>query len=491
MNEKNSFWLVSQKIADVLWIIMIAVLPITSMPLIARLLGSDTVAAPAIVVVFFLMIIWFVPYIFRRGRMVKESIPLFVFVIIALAATVLSNFRIIPAYKGITYLSNSIEAFVTLLIGVVFFLVTSSYLKNEEKALLTLKVINWSGVVMLIWAGFQVVAWHGFGHYPGWMFDLQGLISSRVLYRQRVNGLALEPSWFAHQLNMIYLPIWLAATIKGVSVFKKRVWFLTFENFLLLAGIGALLLTLSRVGVLGFLLMFTFLLIKLHSFLVGKVLTLLEKRKNKEILSKQKHRWTVMISVLFIIFYLMIIAIGLFVFSRVDPRMETLFDFSVGKDNPLLSYFNELSFGERVVYWLAGWNVFAEHPILGVGLGNAGFYFPKAITPYGWNLIEVRRLVYRTSILLNVKSLWARLLAETGLVGFSVFCSWLFSLAKKFVKKSEAKKTMGGVFALAGIFVLCALLAEGFSIDSFAMPYMWIALGLAAADLNSLHAQGS
>ncbi|MHB8807151.1 MAG: hypothetical protein ACYC59_06170, partial [Anaerolineaceae bacterium] len=219
MNEKNSFRRFSQKIADILWIIMIALLPISSMPLIARLLGSDTVAAPSIIVVFFLMVIWFIPYILRRGKMVKESIPLLVFVTVALAATVLANFKVIPAYKDIPYLSNSIEAFVTLLIGVVFFLVTSSYLQNEEKALLTLKVINWSAIVMLIWTGFQVVAWHGFGHYPGWMFDLQGLISSRVLYRQRVNGLALEPSWFAHQLNMIYIPIWLAATIKGISAF--------------------------------------------------------------------------------------------------------------------------------------------------------------------------------------------------------------------------------------------------------------------------------
>jgi O-antigen ligase len=490
MNEKNSFWLLSQKIADILWIIMIALLPISSMPLIARLLGSDTVAAPSIIVVFFLMVIWFIPYILRRGKMIKEGIPLLVFVIVALAATVLANFKVIPAYKDIPYLSNSIEAFVTLLIGVVFFLVTSSYLQNEEKALLTLKVINWSAIVMLIWTGFQVVAWHGFGHYPGWMFDLQGLISSRVLYRQRVNGLALEPSWFAHQLNMIYIPIWLAATIKGVSAFKKRLGFLTVESVLLVAGIGSLLLTLSRVGLLAFLLMFTFLFIKLHSHLVTKVAASIQKKKEK-ISSTQKKRLTVLISILFIVVYLLILAVGLYVFSKVDPRMASLFDFSVGQDNPLLAYFNELSFGERIVYWLAGWNVFAEHPILGVGLGNAGFYFPKAITPYGWNLIEVRRLAYRSSILLNVKSLWARLLAETGLVGFAVFCSWLYSLVKKFVKKSETKHNMTGVFALSGVFVLCALLAEGFSIDSFAMPYMWIALGLAAADLPLLSNKGS
>lgn len=490
MKSKNTLWLAAQKTADILWIMMIALLPVSSMPLIARLLGSDTVAAPAILVVFFLILIWFIPYLWRRGRMVRECIPLLCFVVVALAATVLSNFNIIPAYKDIPYLRNSIEAFVTLLIGVAFFLVASSYIQNEEKALLTLKVINWSGIVMFIWTGFQVIAWHGFGHYPGWMFDLQGMISSRVLYRQRVNGLALEPSWFAHQLNMVYLPIWMAATIKGVSAFKKRWGFLTIESLLLAAGIGSLVLTLSRVGWAGFLLMFTFLFVKLHSFLVEKVMAFVQKKK-ENFSAKSQKQLKLLISILFILIYVLIIVVALFVFSRIDPRMQSMFDFSVGTDNPLLAYFSELSFGERVVYWLAGWNVFTEHPVLGVGLGNAGYYFPKAITPYGWTLIEVRRLAYRTSILLNVKSLWARLLAETGLVGFAVFCSWLYALARKFVKRSEMKHNMTGVFALSGVFILCALLAEGFSIDSFAMPYMWVGLGLAASDLMVIKKKGS
>ena len=490
MNSKNPLRLAAQKTADVLWIIMVALLPITSMPIIARLLGSDTVAAPSILVVFLLILVWFIPYLWRRGKMVKECIPLLCFVIVALAATVLSSFRIIPPYKDIPYLNNSIEAIITLFIGVSFFLVTSTYLQDEEKARLTLKVINWSGIVMFIWTGFQAAAWHGFGHYPEWMFDLQGLVSSRVLYRQRVNGLALEPSWFAHQLNMVYLPIWMAATIKGVTAFKKRWGFLTIESLLLIAGIGSLMLTLSRVGWGGFLLMFTFLFVKLHSFLVKKGMAFIQK-KEEDFSEKRQKQAKLIISVLFIFIYLLIILAALFVFSRIDPRMASLFEFSVGADNPLLAYFNELSFGERVVYWLAGWNVFTEHPIFGVGLGNAGYYFPKAITSYGWTLIEVRRLAYRTSILLNVKSLWARLLAETGLVGFAVFCEWLYSLVKKFVKRSEIKHNMTGVFALSGVFILCALLAEGFSIDSFAMPYMWVGLGFAASDLVGAKRKGS
>lgn len=484
MKDKISWQSRFQKITDLLWMIMIAVLPITSMPLMAKLFGSDTVAAPAILIALFFTLIWFIPFLWHRGIMVEEGVPLLVFFVVAVFATVLANFYDIPAYKGMNTYRNAIEALITLVIGIIFYLLTSSYVTSEKKATLTMRVINWSGLVMLLWAGAQAIAWYGFGRYPQWMFDLQGIISSRVLYRQRINGMALEPSWFAHQLNMVYLPIWLSATIKKFTAHHWKLWFLSFENLLLLGGIGALLLTLSRVGLLGFILMFTFLLVRLHTYFVEKILQILFLQKKERISEKRKHRFVIWISLVLIVVYLMAITLGLWIFSKVDPRMESLFDFSMGKENPLLSYFNELSFGERVVYWLAGWNVFTQHPLLGVGLGNAGFYFPKTITPYGWNLIEVRRLMYRTTVLLNVKSLWARLLAETGLVGFSVFCGWIYSLAVKFFKRSHSQNVMEGVFSVAGIFVLFALLAEGFSIDSFALPYLWVALGLASANFR-------
>jgi len=473
-----------QKLTQVLWIILITSLPLTSVQFLARFFGSDAVASPAILVVFIMVVVWLIPYVIKNGKFVKESIPLFLFLVVAIITTVLSFFQVIPAYKGIGNISSMVEAVITLVIGICFYLVASSYMKDEEQAALTLKILNWSGLFMLLWAGMQAIAWHGFGGYPQWMFDLQGLVSKRVLYRQRINGLALEPSWFAHQLNMIYLPLWLSATIKGFTVHKKRLGFLTFENLLLVMGIGALLLTLSRVGLLAFILMFTYLLIKLHTYLVEKTLAFMGGKKHEEIPQDRKKRMKLLLSLLFLVLYALVLLVGLWIFSKVDPRMENIFQFSFGSDSPLLSYFNELSFGERAVYWLAGWNIFTEHPLLGVGLGNAGYYFPKAITPYGWNLIEVRQLAYRSSNLMNVKSLWVRLLAETGIVGSSFFFGWLYSLVVKFTQKASSKTKIVSVYATAGIFILCALIAEGFSIDSFAMPYLWIGVGLASADFS-------
>ena len=172
------------------------------------------------------------------------------------------------------------------------------------------------------------------------------------------------------------------------------------------------------------------------------------------------------------------------IYSRFDPRMINLFSFSFNQDNPLLRYFNELKFGDRVVYWLTGWNIFNKYPIFGVGLGNAGFYFPQNIPAYGWSLLEVRSLIYRSHVLLNIKSLWFRLLAETGIVGFSLFIGWIISLFDNLIKKYESFGAIERTLGLAGILVVLGLIFEGLSIDSFAMPYWWISLGLAVSSIK-------
>ncbi|HSB67145.1 MAG TPA: hypothetical protein VLD65_11230, partial [Anaerolineales bacterium] len=81
----------------------------------------------------------------------------------------------------------------------------------------------------------------------------------------------------------------------------------------------------------------------------------------------------------------------------------------------------------------------------------------------------------------NVKSLWFRLLAETGIIGFSLFITWFFCLfqSSRFTQhhSNETIKTL----AFAGQLALLAFIGEGLSIDSFAMPYLWVIAGIIAA----------
>jgi hypothetical protein len=98
-----------------------------------------------------------------------------------------------------------------------------------------------------------------------------------------------------------------------------------------------------------------------------------------------------------------------------------------------------------------------------------------------WELAEIIQVIDVHGYLPNVKSLWSRLLAETGLLGFSTFAAWLFVLwhAGRYLKTHRE-----GIFRMAGwmgSFVVIAFILEGFSTDSFALPYPWVSLGMVTA----------
>jgi O-antigen ligase len=455
---------------------MIACLPITSLPLVSRVLGADSVASPAILFLLIFLAAWMIAG--ERGwfQVNKHMYGLLLFCFAASFSSLLSLFIDIPLFKDFDNLRPMATGSATLAIGFMFYTVASSYPNENGIKQTTLRIINFSGLVILIWCAFQAVSWYLNHGYPDWMFNFQGLISQRVLYRQRVTGFALEPSWLAHQLNLLYLPYWLAATLTNTSSHRFRVFGISFENVLLAGGVGALGLTLSRVGFAAFAMMFLVAAVFIHS----RIVTHLQKWAEK-IFKREQPLRSGIISAGIILLYLFFLIMAALITSRVDPRMANLFNLTFVGENPLLRYFNELKFGDRVIYWLTGWNIFNEYPIFGVGLGNAGFFFSKEIPSFGWSLVEVRALMYRSTLLLNIKNLWFRLLAETGIIGFSVFIGWLISLVPEFVQKFQSNREKIKILGLMGFMVIAALFFEGFSIDSFAMPYWWISLGLASA----------
>ena len=465
------------KLQRITWYVMIASLPLTSMPLVKKLLGSDSVASPAVVFLLILFFLWVAGVMFGDKLWGSTKIlPLALFCCAAVIATLISFFYKTPAFKDFGQLGPAISALGTLAIGFLFFFMASSFPVDEKIKKQTLKIINWTGLIILIWCALQAIAWYGTNHYPQWMFSIQGALSARVLYRQRATGFALEPSWLAHQLNMLYLPFWISASVTGYSSHPFRLRKVSFENFLLIGGVLALGLTLSRVGFAAFLFMAVLAFTRIHPKLV---LTIQDWATLKWKLAIKPNR--IKISNVMFIGYALVLALLIFIFYKIDPRMATLFKFSLDQDNPLLRYFNQLKFGDRVVYWLTGWNIFNDFPILGVGLGNAGFYFPKNIPAYGWSLLEVRRLLYRSHILLNVKSLWFRLLAETGIIGISLFIGWIISLISHLIEKYRSLNANEQMMGFAGLLVAVGMVFEGLSIDSFAMPYWWVSLGLAVA----------
>ena len=163
------------------------------------------------------------------------------------------------------------------------------------------------------------------------------------------------------------------------------------------------------------------------------------------------------------------------------PTMKEIVGLLTLDQTTLLDLSHRFLFLERMVYWLNGWNVFNQYPWLGVGLGNAGFFFPQLAPALGWATFEIRNVLFYMTQLPNVKNLWLRLLAETGLVGFSIFLSWLYLLFQSSRFSQHNQNSTIKTFAFTGQLALLAFIGEGFSIDSFAMPYFWVIVGLIAA----------
>jgi O-antigen ligase len=176
-------------------------------------------------------------------------------------------------------------------------------------------------------------------------------------------------------------------------------------------------------------------------------------------------------------------------YSRVDPRMVRLFQTFDRLAEVRAHYPNEVAyevanrvaFAERVAYWQAGMATFADHPLLGVGLGNAGFFIESNLPGYAYRLTEIKDLRSGAFAgLPNPKNLWVRLLAETGLVGFAAFLSWWVltgATALVLWRRCDGLKRLLG---LAGVLGLLAAVGEGFSLDTFALPHVWILAGLVA-----------
>jgi len=474
-------------LADNGWLLLVALLPITSMPLVTLLFGSSGVAAPAGVVLLFFLLAWFVPFLLKNGRIPRQTLPLIGFIFTAIISCAGAFFLAIPPFKDVSIPMNELKGLLTLAVGVCFYLITAVWVRDSRRMEVTLRWMNWSGLVVLLWSALQLAIWYSTNHYPEWLRTIQSFFSVGPLYRQRPTGFTLEPSFLANQLNMLYLPAWLAASIRRISAHRFHLVGFIFEDALLAGGAATMFLSLSRVGMLAFFLMLAYLIFKgslwltawIHNQLAAR--TLARSRAGVWWISRGKLISSIILIALFLSYLAVAVGVG-FGLSKLDPRMKDLFQFSFNVDNPFLKYAEQLTFASRVVYWQAGWEVFNDHPWLGIGLGNSGFFFPEKMSGFGWGLVEVRRLMYVETALPNIKSLWVRLLAETGLVGFAFFVCWLYLAwqTSSWLEKNVTDRR-GKMLALMGKLVIVALVFEGFSVDSFALPYLWFALGLVTA----------
>ncbi len=468
-----------------LWILLVLILPITSLPLLSKVTGGTMVAPAAIIPLVLLAMLFLAPFLFHGGRLPRQVLPVFGLFLAAVFSSALSFFIDIPLFREINRLSNSLSSLVTLAIGIGFYLLATTWTDTPQKLNRLYFWVNLSGLIIILWSFFQAAMWYSRGAYPDWMAAVQRLVSSSGnLYDGRVTGLAFEPSWLGHQLVMFYLPYWMAATVRRTSAVPRRLFGLTFENALLVAGVVVLFLAFSRGAIISLILMISLLLIRLTRLVVRIIQNRIHYRQLK---SRSKIFSPGLLAALIwsgvVVFFGAMLAGLVFALTRLDPRMANLFSLLQQRLSfTELAY--KLVFGERVVFWDTGLEVFSAHPIFGVGLANAGYFFPEKLTAFGWTVVESFKLYYSTA-LPNPLNLWVRLLAETGILGFAIMISWLIILWKtgRFVRTQP--NSVLCTAGLAGQLALIALLMEGMSVDTFAFPYFWLTFGwlTAAAEI--------
>ncbi len=466
---------------------VILLLPFTSIPLLSRAMGNTTVAPASGVFVLLLVVVWMPVFLLRGGRLPAEMRPFLIFVGVALAASAAAFFLPLPAYKGFTVVKAETKALITLVIGVATYVVIALWPRQSSHFQWILLLVNISGLIILAWSAYQLYyILFKDGNYSVLIVKLQRLVSSRSLldvgFRTRVGGFTYEPSWLAHQLNVLYIPYWLAATVTGYSATKKFLH-LSAENVLLAGGIVVMYFTVSRVGELALLLVLAYLFYRLNVRGIAWLQKVIRPRLAGAARLRNLHpeRWLLALLILALLVVYAGLGAGLLlVLPHINPRLGSLLSLNSIPTN-LFDFSVQINIAERIVYWTIGWDVFGRYPLLGVGLGNTGFFFQQMLPNVGYRLNEVMTLVNNAGDLPNIKSFWLRILAETGLAGFSLFVAWQYLLwqAGKFLRanRSLILRTLGWM----GAFALIAFLAEGFSIDSFALPYLWVSTGLLTA----------
>ncbi|MCK5635769.1 MAG: O-antigen ligase family protein [Anaerolineales bacterium] len=478
-----------------LWLMLLITIPWTSSRWVVKIIGLTPVSPLALIPLVILFLVWFIPYLLRGGKLPVYSWPLLALLVIVIAADAAAFFLPLEPYKGRTLLSREIRALITLGIGFAFYFLASLMPDSEAKVRDSLRALYYGAILTMVWASVQ--AYFVLDGTDGMPYDFIKLHRQFVIRQpigHRVSGLAFEPSWLADQLVVLYLPLWFSSVINRFSVFRTRRSWVSVELFLGIWGIMILALTFSRGGYLTFFAISGVLYLlgiwKLTGWLSWRML-----RANKAADNIRRRVLQIMFSLILIsVFIGAVGAVAVFVSER-DTRMMNLLGIPAQIPEARALHPGTLPFelarrlgiAERVVFWEAGYRPFEKYPVLGVGLGNAGFLFPDMVTPSGVGLTEIREILDPSnSNFPNPKNLWIRLLSETGILGFSAFVAWLILLGSGSYVLMRNSKLLYRVIGVSGAIAVAAVALENFSLDTFALPQMWIATGLLTASCRRI-----
>jgi O-antigen ligase len=463
-------------LARFLWALTLVTLPVTSFRFMP-FLGAGTFVRPLALypLGLLLLILLYQIWTKRLTRPWNGSLTiLLAFTLTALLATAVGSLLAPIELRGQTYLDRALRAWVTLVIGLSFFLAAVWMNRSEADLKFSLKWLLAGLVLHIVWGGIQAVGLQ-LG-LRGELNEIQTLFSIRGLPRnRRIAGFAYEPSWLASQLTALYLP-WLFASLLAKYRLTKFKWL---EAGLFIGGLVILLFTYSRSGL----------------FIAAGAVILTFLVAGSEVMkeaaawfwagfsrSEEKGRWGRMQAAgsrIGVGLLLIGAVTGAVVFLTNKGYIAALWNSSA---ESLWDYAIDVYIGPRLAYAVAAWEAFQSQPLTGVGLGASGFRMYSNMPDWALSGVPeiARQLSPGSNLYPNPKNLYVRLLAEMGLPGFLVYLSFLFNLLAYALKGLRQAEPFWRFAGAAGFFSVVAIAAQGISQDSFAMPEMWVNLGMVA-----------
>lgn len=463
-------------LARILWALALMTLPVTSFRYLP-FMGAGTVVRPLALYPLGLLMLVLLYQIWTR-RIThpwnRALTILLVFTLTALLSTAIGSLYAPIELRGQGYFDRAIRAWITLVIGLSFFVSAVWMNRTEDDLKFSLKWLLTGLVLHIVWAGIQAVGLR-IG-LRGELNEIQNLFSIRGLVKnKRVSGLAYEPSWLAGQLASLYLP-WLFASLLSKYRLSRFKWL---EPVLLIGGLGILLLTYSRSG---FVILAAAAFV---TFLAAGSETMKDVREWYRAgfrLGQGKSQWyRIQASVsrigVSLIMVGAVVGAGLFLADK--GYISALWNSSALS---IWDYAIDAYLGPRLAYVTAALSAFQEHPLAGVGLGASGFYIYGNMPDWALSGIpEIsRQLSSLSNLYPNPKNLYVRLLAETGLPGFTLYVSFLFTCTAYAWTNLRKSASLFRFLGAAGLFSVVAVALQSISQDSFAMPEMWINLGMLA-----------
>jgi hypothetical protein len=406
------------------------------------------------------------------------------FLLVLLAASMLGVLHAPLELRGQSYWGRVLRAWVTVVIGLSFFVSAVWMNRNEDDLIFSVRWLLAGFVLDIAWSGVQALAFYTPVLKKVTVTHWQLAFSMRELVKaNRVSGLAYEPAWLAGQIGTVYLP-WLFAALLTRTHFTRFKWLevllLGMSGLLLLATYsrGGLVTALGAVGL-------TFLLIGGETMRTGWRWFIAGFRR----VESEMRSWLMAMGLRIgiILVTLVLLAGAIFVLGQKgyitrlwNTRAASLTDYIIGN-----------SAGARAAYLWAGLRTYSDYPWLGVGLGAGGFYIYGRLPDWALTTVPeiARQLDPSNRLYPNTKNFYVRILSEGGLLGIAVYLAFLFGLlgdALSFLRKP-------GLLRFLGIAGLCSWLAISLynaTQDSFATPNIWVNLGILVGmtRLNSTNA---